>query len=53
MLKRDDSPWYPRPNGLAGRAGMRLFRQTRLNDWAGVFEQVKKALITQYSALKV
>ncbi len=61
MLKRDDSPWYPRPrqnaiglaNGLAagaatfaGRAGMRLFRQTRFNDWAGVFEQVKKALIT-------
>jgi hypothetical protein len=52
MLKRDDSPWYPRPrqnaiglaNGLAGRAGMRLFRQTRPNNWAGVFEQVKKAL---------
>jgi hypothetical protein len=44
---------FPRPrqndvgqaNGLAGRAGMRLFRQTRPNDWAGVFEQVKKALL--------
>jgi len=23
---------------------MRLFRQTRPNDWGGVFEQVKKAL---------
>jgi hypothetical protein len=53
LQNRDDSPWYPRPNGLAGRAGMRLFRQTRPDDWAGVFEQVKKALITQYSALKV
>jgi tetratricopeptide (TPR) repeat protein len=53
LQNRDDSPWYPRPNGLAGRAGMRLFRQTRPNDWGGVFEQVKKALITQHSALKV
>jgi hypothetical protein len=60
MLKRDDSPWYPRPRqnaiglanarlpfvgqGLAGRAGMRLFRQTQPNNWAEVFEQVKKAL---------
>ncbi|MEE9604259.1 MAG: tetratricopeptide repeat protein [Candidatus Scalindua sp.] len=44
LRNRNDSSWYP---------GMRLFRQTRLNDWAGVFEQVKKALITQYSALKV
>ena len=44
LQNRDDSPWYP---------SMRLFRQTRPNDWAGVFEQVKKALITQYSALKV
>jgi hypothetical protein len=36
FLNRDDSPWYP---------GMRLFRQTQPNDWAGVFEQVKKALL--------
>ena len=36
LLGRDDSPWYP---------DMRLFRQTRPNDWTGVFEQVKKALL--------
>ncbi len=35
LQNRDDSPWYP---------DMRLFRQTRPNDWGGVFEQVKKAL---------
>lgn len=45
-LKRTDSPWYPCPNGISGQAGMRLFRQKRLNDWAGVFDQVKKALIS-------
>ncbi len=44
LMDCNDSPWYP---------SMRLFRQTRPNDWAGVFEQVKNALITQYSALKV
>ncbi len=38
MLERDDSPWYP---------SMRLFRQTRLDDWAGVFNQVKDALIQE------
>ncbi len=37
LLERDDSPWYP---------SMRLFRQARMYDWDGVFEQVKKALIT-------
>jgi hypothetical protein len=36
LLNRDDSPWYP---------GMHLFRQTQLNNWEGVFEQVKKALL--------
>jgi ADP-heptose:LPS heptosyltransferase len=36
LLNRDDSPWYP---------GMRLFRQTKPNDWTEVFEQVKKALL--------
>ncbi len=38
LRNRNDSSWYP---------SMRLFRQTRPNDWAGVFEQVKKVLITQ------
>ncbi len=36
LLDRDDSPWYP---------GMRLFRQTQLNNWEGVFKQVKMALL--------
>ncbi|ODS30036.1 MAG: peptidase, partial [Candidatus Scalindua rubra] len=35
LLNRDDSPWYP---------SMRLFRQSKPNDWTGVFEQVKKSL---------
>ncbi|MBS1258709.1 MAG: Cell division coordinator CpoB [Candidatus Scalindua arabica] len=55
QLNRAVSPWYPRPNarlpfvgqGLAGRAGMRLFRQSQPNDWTGVFKQVKKALISE------
>nr|WP_145548705.1 tetratricopeptide repeat protein [Variovorax boronicumulans] len=32
---RDDTPWYPR---------MRLFRQGRRGDWAGVVDQVRQAL---------
>ena len=36
LLKRDDSPWYPE---------MRLFRQTRLNNWTDLFKQVKSALL--------
>jgi tetratricopeptide (TPR) repeat protein len=32
---RDDSPWYP---------GMRLFRQSRPNDWANVVGQAARAL---------
>lgn len=36
LLQGDDTPWYP---------GMRLFRKTQLNDWTGVFKQVKKALL--------
>ena len=32
---RDDSPWYPT---------MRLFRQTRARDWAGVFEPITMAV---------
>ena len=35
LLERDDSPWYP---------SMRLFRQRAIGDWAGVFEEVGKAL---------
>lgn len=35
MQERADSPWYP---------GMRLFRQRREGDWAGVVEQVAEAL---------
>jgi hypothetical protein len=31
FLDGEDSPWYPT---------MRLFRQTRLGDWAGVFDQI-------------
>ncbi|MCP3999924.1 MAG: glycosyltransferase family 9 protein, partial [Gammaproteobacteria bacterium] len=45
FLNREESPWYPRPNGLAGQAGMRLFRQTKHNDWTEVFEQVKQRLL--------
>ena len=39
QLVRDDSPWYP---------SMRLFRQTKMYDWDGVFEQVKEALIDNF-----
>ncbi len=35
LLEREDSPWYP---------SMRLFRQSAVGDWAGVFENVEKAL---------
>ncbi|MGR3294282.1 MAG: tetratricopeptide repeat protein, partial [Candidatus Scalindua sp.] len=35
QLERDDSPWYP---------SMRLFRQTQLYDWNGIFYQVRKSL---------
>lgn len=35
LLGRDDSPWYP---------SARLFRQTRVGDWAGVAERVAGAL---------
>ena len=35
MLDRDDSPWYP---------AMRLFRQTKLNDWDEVFERIQAEL---------
>jgi tetratricopeptide (TPR) repeat protein len=35
LLDRCDSPWYPT---------MRLFRQTKLGDWQGVFQEIAKAL---------
>jgi hypothetical protein len=35
LLDRSDSPWYPT---------MRLFRQKRLGDWVGVFDEIKTAL---------
>ena len=38
LLNRNDSPWYP---------SMRLFRQTRPNDWTGVFKQVRQALLQE------
>ncbi len=41
LKDRSDSPWYPT---------MRLFRQPRLGDWAGLFEQMKEALAQRVSA---
>jgi hypothetical protein len=35
LLRRSDSPWYPT---------MRLFRQRKAGDWAGVFAEIKSAL---------
>ncbi len=35
MMDRSDSPWYPT---------MRLFRQTKIGDWEGVFTQIRAAL---------
>ncbi|HVZ06855.1 tetratricopeptide repeat-containing glycosyltransferase family protein [Rhodopila sp.] len=36
LLDRSDSPWYPT---------LRQFRQPRLNDWASVLDQVRRALV--------
>ncbi len=36
FLNRDNSPWYPE---------MRLFRQTKLNNWTDLFKQVKETLL--------
>jgi Flp pilus assembly protein TadD len=41
LLARDDSPWYP---------SMRLFRQTALGDWGGVFQSMAEALREQVAA---
>jgi len=37
LLERADSPWYP---------SARLFRQTRVGEWAGVVARVRDALRT-------
>jgi len=44
FLNRDDSPWYP---------GMRLFRQTKPNDWRSVFQQAKKELNNKLSTATI
>ena len=36
QLDRSDSPWYPT---------LRLFRQRRIGDWAGVFAEIAAALV--------
>jgi hypothetical protein len=36
LMDRDDNPWYPT---------MRLFRQQRPGDWAGVFDHIRCALL--------
>jgi ADP-heptose:LPS heptosyltransferase len=38
MLGRSDSPWYP---------SMRLFRQTRFDDWQTVLDEVRSALVCE------
>ena len=46
MLKREDTPWY---------SSMKLFRQTRMNDWSDVFQQVSLELnqyILDYCAIE-
>ena len=43
LLTREDSPWYPT---------MRLFRQERCGDWAGVFRKIAAALLAEYPELR-
>ena len=38
LLDQQDSPWYP---------SIRLFRQKRLGDWAGVLDELREALKAQ------
>jgi tetratricopeptide (TPR) repeat protein len=38
LVEREDSPWYPT---------VRLFRQTRLGDWEGVFSRMTEALLQE------
>jgi hypothetical protein len=44
LVGREDSPWYP---------SARLFRQTVLDDWDGVFERVGAALREEVAARRV
>jgi ADP-heptose:LPS heptosyltransferase len=41
LIGRDDSPWYPT---------MRLFRQTRLDEWGTVFERIAAELQSMLEA---
>jgi len=41
MLDRDDSPWYPT---------IRLFRQAKPGDWAGVIDKASQALVQWVNA---
>ena len=43
LLGRDDSPWYPT---------MRLFRQTAVGDWPGVFARIVEALRARFPSLR-
>jgi tetratricopeptide (TPR) repeat protein len=40
LLDREDSPWYPT---------LRLFRQKRPGDWAGVLEDIRAALALRFA----
>jgi len=44
LLDRHDTPFYP---------SMRLFRQSEIGDWKGVFNQVKNALFLEIQAQKI
>ena len=44
LLNREDSPWYPE---------MRLFRQTKLNNWTDLFKQVKSTLLEKVNRSEV
>jgi tetratricopeptide (TPR) repeat protein len=43
LMDREDSPWYPT---------MRLFRQQRPGDWAGVIKQARFELVEQINQLE-
>jgi tetratricopeptide (TPR) repeat protein len=43
LLERSDSPWYP---------SMRLFRQKKRGDWAGIFEEIEAGLRERVSGSK-
>jgi FkbM family methyltransferase len=42
-MQGETSPWYPT---------MRMFRQTALGDWTGVFEQMAAALLKEHHTLR-